>query len=210
MDHGRISVFVAAFAMLGLAASARAQLGRTYYVRPPSTLQQGCFNGCACWTSDPEPLHGTFVVTPSLPDPVFNNFSISSVNLSAPRLAANLQGSGLFQVGGDPAAAERLQLDLMLNDQPVQHWDSGVSPPRSNSPAINQVVTIHNYQCYDTVLTIHASVFKSDWNTDGVVNVQDIFDFVATWFSGNGDIDADGNTDVLDVFQFIAEWFEGL
>jgi hypothetical protein len=207
MLHARISLSLAMLAFFGFVSGASAQVARTYYLRPPSTIQQGCFIGCACWTSLQEPLHGTFALAPSLPDPVFNNFTVTAVDFSAPTFATQLIGNGTYQIGGDPAALERMQLDLALNADPVQHWDSGYSTPTSGVGAINQVLTIHNYQCYDIVLTLHASPYRSDWNTDGVVDIQDIFSFINTWLAGDGDADGNGQTSVMDVFTFINDWF---
>ena len=48
-----------------------------------------------------------------------------------------------------------------------------------------------------------------DWNCDHQVQVQDIFDFLADWFSGNGDFNADGATAVQDIFDFLSAWFAG-
>jgi hypothetical protein len=211
MNHSRITCsFAAALGCLGLAGVSLGQVGRTYHLRPPSSIQQGCFIGCACFTTLQEPLRGSFVMTPALPDPVFNNYTITSVDLRAPVFATQLVGAGVYQIGGDPAALDRMQLDMSLNAQPVQHWDSGYTPPTANFPAISKVLTINNYQCYDVVLTIHASPLRSDWNADGVLSVHDIFDFVNSWLAGDGDEDDNGQTNVADVFAFINDWFSGV
>jgi hypothetical protein len=51
----------------------------------------------------------------------------------------------------------------------------------------------------------------ADFNGDGVMSVQDIFDFLAAWFGG--DLDADFNGDctlvVQDIFDFLGAWFAG-
>jgi hypothetical protein len=51
----------------------------------------------------------------------------------------------------------------------------------------------------------------ADYNGDGVMSVQDIFDFLAAWFAG--DLDADFNGDctlaVQDIFDFLGAWFAG-
>ena len=48
-----------------------------------------------------------------------------------------------------------------------------------------------------------------DFNGDGVVSVQDIFDFLAAWFSRspNADYTRDGRVTVQDIFTFLAGWF---
>lgn len=46
-----------------------------------------------------------------------------------------------------------------------------------------------------------------DWDHDGRAEVQDIFDFLASWFSGTGDFDQSGATDVNDIIAFLTCWF---
>lgn len=49
----------------------------------------------------------------------------------------------------------------------------------------------------------------ADWNTDGSLNVPDIFSFLAAWFDGAADFDGSGQTDVPDIFAYLAAWFAG-
>src|SRR5205807_22239 len=51
----------------------------------------------------------------------------------------------------------------------------------------------------------------ADFNGDGVVNVSDIFAFLAAWFAGNPRANASGlnGIDVQDIFTFLAQWFSG-
>ncbi len=54
--------------------------------------------------------------------------------------------------------------------------------------------------------------FRSDFNHDGVISVQDIFDFLAAWFGGSlaADFNTDGSLSVQDIFDFLGAWFAGL
>ena len=47
----------------------------------------------------------------------------------------------------------------------------------------------------------------ADWDCSGVVEVQDIFAFLTSWFAGDGDFDASGTTEVPDIFEFLTAWF---
>ena len=52
---------------------------------------------------------------------------------------------------------------------------------------------------------------RPDFNNSGTLNVQDIFDFLAAWFTANPTADfnhANGIT-VQDIFDFLAAWFVG-
>lgn len=54
------------------------------------------------------------------------------------------------------------------------------------------------------------SVFcPGDYNHNGVVSVQDIFDFLSGWFAGNTAADINGNhaIEVQDIFDFLSAWF---
>jgi len=49
----------------------------------------------------------------------------------------------------------------------------------------------------------------ADFNGNGVVSEQDLFDFFAAYFSGNGDFDRDGQTALHDLYMFIGVWSSG-
>jgi hypothetical protein len=52
---------------------------------------------------------------------------------------------------------------------------------------------------------------RADFNTTGSVTLQDIFDFLAAWFSHDtrSDTNADSAITVQDIFDFLALWFAG-
>ncbi|HMN39418.1 MAG TPA: hypothetical protein PKE29_01140 [Phycisphaerales bacterium] len=181
----------------------------TYYLRPGSTDQQGCFHLCACFVSSNEPLRGRFDLTPTQPDPVFMNFAVSNVVFRSPAFHQTFVGSGTYQIGGDPAALQRMRLDLSIDGLDPLHWDSLYQTPAASSPAINAVLTINNYECYDIVLTLKATPLRSDWNADGAITTTDIFDFLNTWLAGDGDANDDGQTGTADIFAFLDDWFAG-
>ena len=54
-------------------------------------------------------------------------------------------------------------------------------------------------------------VCPADFNRTGGVTVQDIFDFLAAWFTGSplADFNGLGGVTVQDIFDFLAAWFTG-
>lgn len=48
---------------------------------------------------------------------------------------------------------------------------------------------------------------NADWNHSGLITIQDIFDFLTSWFGGNADFNLDGVTTTQDIFDFLSAWF---
>ena len=51
----------------------------------------------------------------------------------------------------------------------------------------------------------------ADFNGNGSLSVQDIFDYLSAWFAGNPNADFNGNgsLSVQDIFDFLVAWFGG-
>jgi hypothetical protein len=50
----------------------------------------------------------------------------------------------------------------------------------------------------------------ADFNGDGALAVQDIFDFLTAWFAGSATADfSGGGLSVQDIFDYLAAWFTG-
>jgi hypothetical protein len=62
----------------------------------------------------------------------------------------------------------------------------------------------------DLVVT-RVNVCFADFNGDGSVSVQDIFDFLAAYFSSDSlaDVNGDGSVSVQDIFDYLAVYFAG-
>jgi hypothetical protein len=50
---------------------------------------------------------------------------------------------------------------------------------------------------------------RCDWNGNGTIEIQDIFDFLNAWFMNNGDLNGNGTTEIQDIFDFLNCWFAG-
>lgn len=206
-----IRTIAAAIALACAGAAAADGPSTSYLIRPQAEFFEGCFGECRClvvWLDD---LRGGFTlteVTPA-PDPFFTTYAVTNAKLSTPQVGWVYEGNGRYKIGGDPALTNRLELDLTFGET-AWHFDSsfvlvaGVPGP---SPVIVIDVNRNHLECIDTVFSIVASR-ASDWNASGDRTVQDVFDFLADYFAGRGDVNGNGETSVEDIFAFLADFFE--
>jgi hypothetical protein len=130
-----------------------------YRLDDDSTFQRGCFDPCACPVQEQGAVKGTFRLTPTGSDPLFQYYAVTQVNWTAvlPNgTVLPIQGSGTFKIGGEFAIQEELSLDLVVGTDPVQHFDSGVVTPRVPFPRLDLTISIHGVYCYDTVIVVRA------------------------------------------------------
>ncbi len=66
-------------------------------------------------------------------------------------------------------------------------------------------------QAYNVVMALMPRVPLADFNRDGVVTVNDVFDFLNVWFAGGlgSDWTGEGAVTVSDIFEFLNDWFLG-
>jgi hypothetical protein len=90
----------------------------------------------------------------------FHTFAVSDVSWIASPGGSDrlLTGSGTYRIGGELALQQRLELDLLIDGQPLQRFDSGLVPAnRATFPAITVAVSINDMVCFDTVVAIDAA-----------------------------------------------------
>ncbi len=173
--------------------TARADLAdptpRLYKLGPDSTYESGCFLYCACPIVF-SGLEGTFILTFIEFDGLFWRYEVSDVQWTAfpegPGLP--ITGSGAYRVGGEFAAMHQLELDLVIGDEPEQHFDSGLIVGGSDFPVIDIAVCMNQLQCYDTLLTLHARP-AGDVNGDGEAEMGDLAPFVDVLLGQDSDPD---------------------
>lgn len=90
--------------------------------------------------------------------------------------------------------------------------ESGVVSVRQNAPVPSTVVRAVITPSVPRPMisfTVTASC-PADFNSDGGVSVQDIFDFLNAWFQGDPSADINGGgLGVQDIFDFLTLWFAG-
>jgi len=167
------------------AAQSSALPGIPYRLDDDSTYQRGCFGPCACPVLEQGAVKGTFRLTPSSPDPLFDYYTVSNVEWTVQLPHGGvvpIRGSGTFKIGGEVAIQEQLSLDLVVGNDPVQHFDSGVVSPRVPFPRMDLTISIHGVYCFDTVIQVRARPLPKlavepdviSWDPDPPATVYDV------------------------------------
>src|SRR5205814_9645683 len=71
--------------------------------------------------------------------------------------AVAITGSGQYKIGGEFARMQQMTLDLVVEGQPVQHFDSGLVSASDPFPTIHVSCFLHPGQCYDSVVVVDAT-----------------------------------------------------
>ena len=153
-----------ALLLCGVAASsglkAQAASGSMLYrLNPESNFERGCFPPCFCPVMIGEPVKGTFLLTPTGFDGLFNTYVVMDVNWSGPinGAATVVTGSGTYKVGGEFALQQQLSLNLQIGGGNVEHFDSGLVADSAPFPDINVTISTNRQYCFDTVFNVSAS-----------------------------------------------------
>src|SRR3989442_7715052 len=114
------------FEVVTASTPASAQTGTLYRLNEDSTFQQGCFPPCLCPIMIAVPVKGTFVLTPTGFDGLFNTYAVTDVNwlVSIGGSNTTVTGSRAYKIGGEVALQQQLSPDLHVGGDKVQHFDS--------------------------------------------------------------------------------------
>ncbi|HEV8376460.1 MAG TPA: hypothetical protein VGR38_09565 [Candidatus Polarisedimenticolia bacterium] len=157
----RLSV-VAVLVALGvsrIAAQTAAPETVVYRLKSTSTFQRGCFAPCLCPVMESGSERGTFLLTFTGFDGLFNHYRVDDVSwkIRTPGGELRATGSGTYKVGGEFAVQQQLELDLKVGDNPVEHFDSGLVAGGGEFPRIAITISVHGQVCFDTVFGVDAS-----------------------------------------------------
>jgi hypothetical protein len=144
----------------GAALSAPTDSSAVLYplLTPPSALEVGCQGPCACPVAD-LPVWGSFELVPAGRDPLFTYYDVQRFIGSfwnGPG-AVGVVGSGHYRMGGEVALQQQMTLDLQIEGQPLQHFDSGLVPVGAAFPGISISCAVHAFACFDSVMVIEAA-----------------------------------------------------
>ena len=154
------TVMLAALAFAGR-AGAQVLDPIQYALFTHSDLGYGCDGTCACPFVFTGPLTGTFTFYRTGIDPLFTHYALLNILWSYPVPGtgkfATVTGHGTYDIGGEFALSQRMQLDVTTDGVLQQHFDSGVVPAPVAFPNIDIVLSINGFKCYDTVIHLKAS-----------------------------------------------------
>jgi len=110
------------------------------------------------------PVKGTFVLTPTGFDGLFNTYTVTDVNwlMSIGGRDTTVTGSGTYKIGGEFALQQQLSLDLQVGGDKVQHFDSGLVTGPAPFPDIKVTISVNGKVCFDTVFEVSASPVPLD------------------------------------------------
>jgi hypothetical protein len=154
-------------AVLARESSAQTTNGSTatlYRLNADSTFEQGCFPPCLCPVMTDMPVRGTFLLTPTGFDGLYNTYAVTDVNwlMSINGTATVVTGSGTYKVGGEFALQQQLSLDLQEDGGKVEHFDSGLVADSAPFPDIKVTISTNGQVCFDKVFNVNASPVPLD------------------------------------------------
>jgi hypothetical protein len=154
------AVFVTAV-WFAVAASSGQPISLTvlYRLNSDSSLQQGCFPPCECPIMLSVPVKGTFLLTLTNSNSLFDTYAVTDVSWSTTLngIPTLVTGGGTYKVGGEFALQQQLSLDLQMNGGNVEHFDSGLVVDSTPFPDINVAISTNHQYCFDTVFNVSAS-----------------------------------------------------
>src|SRR5262245_23651971 len=152
------------FVLLFVPSLVRADMGRHYALQKNSAYQDGCFAPCMCPMLVQAPLRGKFSLIPIGTENGYDVFAV----MDAQWLVTLWDGSTVLARGSGTYRSstayrlQRLEMDLLVADRPLEHYDSGLVPIRVPLPQINVTISMNGQYCHDTVFTLDAGPTPND------------------------------------------------
>ncbi len=150
-----------------------------YRLSEPSSFQFGCFGPCACPVTVREHMGGSFVLTPTFFDGLYQHYRLCEIDWLIPGSTSggppiHVQGSGTYRIGGQVAVQQELNLFVTLNGGDPAEYKSGLVPSGGEFPRIDIETARHGHFCWDSVLAVHAAPSPTGvpWNARGIVALR--------------------------------------
>ena len=180
----------------------------------------------------PIPITGTFTLTPEPPGPdPFQHFQVNAIDFKSmlEGFDYRIQGSGLYQQGGEVAILQRMDLNVAVNDDAGAILSSGTVTVTASFPEIDIELTHQNPTSPAHVYSLHIiakpsegggdppNYRRGDANGDATIDISDGV-FVLLWrFSGGAepecldaaDTNDDDQHDLTDAVFLLNHLFQG-
>jgi|GEM_PF-3042637 len=160
MQAFRLLVRLAPLTPLWILCPPAAAQSVTYELHATSDYVQGCYEPCDCPLTLFENLGGVFELTydSATPDG-FDHYLVDQVawTIGTPQGPLAVSGSGSYSIGGQFALSQRLQLDLSIDGEPAQAFDSGLQIGGSSFPVIDLAISMNGLVCFDRVFDLNAA-----------------------------------------------------
>jgi len=129
-----------------------------YKLDKDTRLQRGCFGPCMCPVLISSNARGTFILTHTGFDGLYDNYDVTDVDWIVYQNGSKvrIKGAGTYRIGGEVAIQQQLSLDLVVGSDPVEHYDSGLVSGPSDFPRIDITLSIHGGYCFDTVIDLRS------------------------------------------------------
>jgi hypothetical protein len=155
-----VALWTLVFPAVSAADPLGAGSGAIYMMTPAATYQEGCFPPCMCPILNEQPISGTFKLVYTGPSDGIETYAVQDVNLTVPFFDPQLRiiGGGKYSIGSPgiiPLLQQRMELDLQVGANAVEHFDSGWVLIGDMS-RINVTVSINGMWCFDRVVAIDA------------------------------------------------------
>jgi len=129
-----------------------------YKLDKDARFQRGCFGPCECPVLISSNARGTFVLTHTGFDGLFDHYAVTDLHWFVYQNGSKIKitGDGTYKVGGEVAVQQQLSLDLIVGSDAVEHYDSGLVTGPSDFPRIDLTISIHGGYCFDTVIDVRS------------------------------------------------------
>ncbi|MFO0874535.1 MAG: hypothetical protein U0575_11270 [Phycisphaerales bacterium] len=187
-----------------------------YALNTDAEFSKGCYPPCACPLLF-APLGGTLSLEKTGSNPLFVTYAVEAVafTVALGGTTIDISGKGTYTIGGEVALLQRMELDLVVGDDPTTHYDSGMVPVTTPFPALDVTVSRNGMFCFDTVLHIAADPTgpSADLGGDGIVGGGDLGAMLGQWGpcmppggACPADLDGDGTVGPKDLGILLASW----
>ena len=135
-----------------------------YALQKTSTYEDGCFAPCMCPILVQADLRGRFSLILVGNENGYDVFNVKNVQWFVTLWDGSsifVRGSGIYRTN-TTTKVQRLELDLLVSDRPLEHYDSGLVAIREPLPYFNITISKNGQYCHDTVFKIDAAPAPSD------------------------------------------------